>query len=107
MEQSQLSAAFLWILAGGIVSLAAAYIPKFSSWFEAQAPNGRRGWMAIFLLITSVGLVALSCYEATAVVLARYVVIVCTEGGILEVIEVFVFALIGNQSTFLISPSKK
>jgi hypothetical protein len=105
--EGQFSAVFLWVLVGGIVSLIADYVPKFNTWFTGLVPNAQRAWMAGFLLLTSAALVALSCYEATATILVRYVVIECDKGGILAVVEVFVFALIGNQATFLITPSKK
>lgn len=98
---------FLWAFVGGLVSLIADYVPAFNKWFHGMKPNSQRGWMAIFLLLTSIALVVLSCYDATADMISRYVVIVCDKGGILDVVEVFVFALIGNQATFLITPSRK
>ena len=96
--------AVLAMIVGGILSLASDLLPKFKDWF-GELENYQKRWVTILLnLIVAIALVLLSCWEATAVLIGKYVVITCTEAGIIQVVEVFVFSIMGSQATFLLAP---
>ncbi len=95
----------LFMISGVVLSLLADLIPWWKTWF-AELDGFRKRWVMITLLfITSVSIVSLSCWEPTQAVIIKYVVVECSEAGIIQVVEAFIYAAVGNQSTFLLSPT--
>lgn len=90
-----------------LVSVFFAYLPFLNVWYEGldNKPNGGT-WKRLIvfgsLLVVSGAAYGLSCagwlYSLFGVQL------VCTQAGLLGLLRSFAFALIANQSTFLILP---
>ena len=104
---NQMSAQLLYGLIGAAISILSDVVPGFKTWFAGLEPNKRRLVMVVFLLFASLGIIFLSCWSVSAHFIANYITLPCTEAGFLAVLEAFFFALLGNQSTFLIKPKKK
>jgi len=83
--------------AGVILSLALSYVPKLSDWYGGLDATKKRLIMAALLLVSAVGALGLSCAEVIDV-------IECTTFGAVELVKVFVAALVVNQATYMISP---
>lgn len=84
-------------LAGVVLSLFFSYVPGANTWYAAQAPVSKRLIMAGLLLVVAIFSVLLSCSSILPL-------IVCEKAGFLAIAQVFVAALIANQTAFLISP---
>lgn len=95
----------LFMVAGMVLSLLTDLLPKWKPWYASLDGLGKRWVMIILLFITSVVIVSLNCWELTQTVIIKYVVVECSEAGIVQVVEVFLYAAVGNQSTFLLSPT--
>lgn len=99
MANTPLTPETLYLLAGALLSLAARYTPGLNEKFNALLPEHKRLWMLALLALVAAGVVGSSCarlglFAAT-----------CDQNGFAEVLRVFVFALVGNQAAFLISPN--
>jgi len=80
------------------VSLLFSYFPPVSEWFYNKlTSNGQRIFMFLTLVVITGAIFALSCTDVLSGVS-------CTQAGAKHIIEVFVFALILNQTTDRISP---
>lgn len=80
------------------VSLLFSYFPPVSEWYYNKlSSNGQRIFMFGTLVVITATIFALSCTDVLSG-------ISCTQVGVKHVIEVFVFALILNQTTDRISP---
>jgi len=94
----------LTLISGVVISLFGSYFPGFSRWFDTLSPNLKRLFMLAILFITSFLVFVLSCsnylpsFEYT---------VTCDQEGALGVFRVFIAALIANQATYAISPTKK
>lgn len=100
----KLSPEVFTILVGALLSLASDLLPKFKDWFGAL-PAYKKRWATIVMnLLVAVVLVLLSCFEATSAFIGKYIIVICSEAGIVEVVEVFIFMIVGSQATFLIAP---
>jgi hypothetical protein len=89
------------------LSLFFAYIPRLNTWYEGldNQPNGgayKRLIMLACLLVISGGAYGLACAGWLATLFG--VQLVCSQAGLLGLERSFVFAVITNQATFLISP---
>ena len=89
----------LAMVAGIILSLISSYVPKVSDWYAKRNATERRLIMAVLLLLVAAGAFGLSCAK---IVLA----VTCTREGAIGLLFAFVYALIANQATFLISPKR-
>ncbi len=87
-------------IAGVLLSLLFSYVPGLSDKFGALDATKKRLAMAGLILIVAAGALGLSC----ANVLTE---IECSSAGVLDLVKVFVAALVANQATYLISPQKK
>ena len=93
----------LALIAGTILTLLFSYVPKLNASFAALEPTTKRLIMLGILALSAVAIYGLSCagwafggYEVT-----------CDVAGIKALVEIFIVAVIANQSTFLISPETK
>jgi hypothetical protein len=87
-------------IAGIVLSLGFSYIPGLSVWYAKLDGIYKRLLMAGLLLLTAAAAFGLSCADIFATVK-------CSQDGVIGLVEVFVLALIANQSTYLITPESK
>jgi hypothetical protein len=97
MPQFTLTPEVLGMIAGVILSLAFSYIPGLNAWFAAKDPTFKRLVMLLLLAISAGAIFALSCG-------AILTVITCDRAGVVQLVWIFILAVIANQSTFTISP---
>lgn len=90
----------LGAVAGVILSLLFSYVPGLSDKFAALPATTKRLIMAALLLVVAIGALALSCGQVV-------VTIECSKAGVIDLINTFIAALVANQTTWLISPTKK
>jgi hypothetical protein len=83
--------------AGILLSLALSYIPGLRTKYADLHSDWKRLIMLGALLIVTIGIAMLSCTK-----LIPY--IPCTVDGILDLIGMFIAALIANQAIYPISP---
>lgn len=89
----------LGAVAGALLSLAFSYVPGLSDTFAALDTRMKRLVMAGLLLVVAVAALALSC--------ARVVnTVECSQSGAVQLVNVFISALVANQAAWLISPQK-
>ena len=86
--------------AGIVLSLALFYIPGLSTWYEAQTAQAKAGLMAFLLIGVAAAVYGLSCA-------GWYALVSCDAEGIKQLVNVFIAALIANQSTYLLVRSFK
>ena len=103
----------LTMIAGGLVSLATSYIPRFRDWFKnlGVQPDGsddgnlKRLMMAGFLLLSTIGVLVLICVPAVNSLFASLgFPSGCSENTVGKVIVAFFTAIIGNQGAYGLSP---
>lgn len=95
-----MSVEFLSMLAGAALSLIASYVPKFSPWFKALAPDGKRVIMLGALLVVSLLIFAAGCAKLDLF----GVPVTCDVAGGVELLKIFFFAAVANQGAFGLSP---
>lgn len=91
----------LVMISGVLLSLAFAYVPGLSGWYNGLDAVRKAQVMAGILLLAAGGVFVAACYTP-------WVAIECSENGFWELVQLFVSALIANQATYLIavSPAK-
>ena len=87
----------LTTFAGIILALLFAYVPGIKGWYDARTSQEKALVMLFALLVVTGAAFGLTCGGFVAVG------VVCTKQGLVELIQVFVLALIANQSTYLIA----
>ena len=92
-----MTAAALSALAGLVLSLGFSYLPGLREWFKVQTAEWKRLIVASFLLGTAGIVFGLGCADIGTWV-------TCDQGGLIELGTVLFYALVANQTTFLISP---
>ena len=90
----------LLLVWGALQSLILEYLPYIAPWYHKQDAQWKRLIQAIGLIIVSVLVVVLACYDVVGG-------IGCNRGGVIEVITVFILALMSNQSTHLVFKKNK
>lgn len=89
----------LSLAAGALLSLLFSYIPGVKGWFESKDSTVKRLIMALALLVVSVLVFAAGC----AGLQIPGVQLECTTQGAWLLVQVFLLALIANQSTYSIT----
>lgn len=82
-------------VAGLALSLAFAYVPGLSDWYEGKNSQTKALIMAGLLLVVAAASYGLSCT-------GNYALFECTEAGAWTAVEVFIAALVANQGTYLL-----
>lgn len=80
-------------IAGVVLSLALAYIPGISTWYNALTGDQKRGLMALLLLMVAGGLVGAACA-------GYYDGVTCDQAGAAAVVRAYIAALVANQATY-------
>lgn len=88
-------------IAGLILSLAVAYLPKVKEWYDGFDAAGKARVMGGLLVLTALGVFAYGCIPQSLVP--------CTLAGAKELVGVLIAALVANQATYLllVRPFKK
>lgn len=84
--------------AGVVLSLALAYIPKLSDWYDTKSPKEKAGIMALLLAVVALVVYGLSCAGLAAQLGLN---VVCDQEGAIALVQIFITALIANQVTFI------
>lgn len=82
-------------IAGIILSLGVAYIPKVRDWYNGFDAAGKAQVMGGLLVVSAVGVFAYGCIPASLVP--------CTLAGTKELLSVLIAALVASQSTYLLA----
>jgi hypothetical protein len=85
--------------AGILLSLLFSYVPGFEPWYAKLDGTYKRLVMLAALVLVTGTVFALGCANLVEG-------IACTQKGVIQFLQMLVFALIANQSTYLISPEK-
>ena len=85
-------------LVGAIIQLAFRYAPKLSVWYEAQSQKALI--MLGFIAVVSLAYFGLSC---TPLAVTLGITIACTTQGAVELGTAFVYILISQQTTYLLT----
>ena len=97
-----MSESSLALIAGAVLSLGFSYIPfGFNVKFAALSGEVKRLIMAGLLLVVAGSIYGLSCAGWGA---SFGITVVCDQAGAMNLIQVFVLALIANQSAYAITP---
>lgn len=97
-----MSAEFLTMIAGVVLSLLFSYVPGLNTWFAALDSLYKRLIMLALLLLSAAGLFGLAC--AGVLQELAGVQVTCDRSGLVGLIQAFVMAVIANQSTYAITP---
>lgn len=89
----------LAVYAGVLLSLLFSYVPGLKAKYDALSSDAKRLVMLGALLVIAIGVYTLACA-------GYYPDISCDQPGLVELVKIFVAALIANQAAFLISPGK-
>lgn len=87
-------------ICGILLSLSFSYLPGLSARWDALPPTAKRLWMAGLLLAVSTAVFVFACAGITEYS-AR---ITCDRQGLIQVVNLFISALIANQAAYQISP---
>ena len=100
-----MTAEYLSIAAGALLSLGFSYIPKLRDWYDTQAPDGKR-----FVMLAALFLVAAVIFAAGCLGYADGLglpALTCDEPGFLSLLRILWTAVVANQVTFLLTPKTK
>lgn len=84
-------------LAGIVLSLLFSYVPGLSTWYARLDTQYKSLSMVVLLLLTAGGVFGLACAGLLASV-------TCDQAGGIQMIKIFVAALIANQAAYILSP---
>jgi hypothetical protein len=86
-------------IAGVVLSLAFSYLPGLKERFEKLDPNSKRLVMLGLLVAACVVVMLLACGNVW-----NGLGLVCTQAGVVELVELLIRAAIANQAAYLLSP---
>ena len=98
MTDFQLTPAVLAAIAGAVLSLAFSYIPGLNTTFADLKAETKKLIMAGILLVVSAAIFGLGC---AGIVQSG---ITCDQQGIVQLVWIFISAVMANQSTFMLTP---
>jgi hypothetical protein len=84
----------LGTIAGVVLSLGLAYIPKLKDWYETRSAAEKVQIMGALLLGSALAVFGLSCANVFSLVQ-------CSEQGAKELFGVLIAALVANQASFV------
>jgi len=86
-----------------LLSLLFSYIPGFKNWYEPLAGNSKRLIMLALIGLCAVGSYALACLGVAE---QFDTIAACDQNGAIELLRLFVAALVANQAAYAITPKK-
>lgn len=86
-------------IAGVALSLALSYIPGLNSRYAGLSEDVKKFIMLLLLAAVSLGVFGVSCAPLLGLVFVE-----CSSGGVVQVLTVFIAALIANQGVHRVSP---
>ena len=98
MEPFSLTPEILSAIAGVVLSLAFSLIPGLNIKFASLVPEVKRLIMAGLLLVTSGGILGLSCWGILESGIS------CDQQGLIRLVWMFILAIMANQSVYQITP---
>ena len=108
-----MSATILSTAAGALLSLLFSYVPGFKDWYArlgSEAKDGgtrKRLVMLALLVLVALGSFGLGCLGLGFAGAESAQPPACEPGGMWQLVQALVSALMANQATYLISPKKK
>lgn len=99
MTASQLAA-----VVGILISLAANYIPGFADWYAAKDSTTKRLIMLGLMLVIVIVIFVFACAKIFSDITQG---VTCDQQGAVQLIEVFIAAVIANQAAYLITPTPR
>jgi len=84
-------------LAGGLLSLLFAYVPKLKDWFNTKDAQSKQLFMLALLAVVTAATGLLSCANVETSFLP---VFACDQAGLVSLVESFGYAVIGNITTY-------
>jgi len=84
-------------LAGGLLSLLFAYVPKLKDWYNTKDAASKQLFMLGLLAVITAATGLLSCANVVTSFLPVYA---CDQVGLISLLEAFGFAVIGNQAAY-------
>lgn len=94
------------IIAGAVLSWILDNFPKVRDWFGGKTSKEKVWIVRGFLVLLAAAIVGLQCWEVTAGLVPNLKNITCDEDGLTAFIIVLFYALIGNQSWFLLNTKR-
>jgi hypothetical protein len=91
-------------IAGIVLSVAFSYIPGLAEKWAALPSDKQRLYMLGIMAVAALAVFGLTCAglgDWAGVKLA------CTQSGALELIKIFVFALMANQAAYAVTPRNR
>lgn len=86
----------LTLIVGALLSLGFSYIPGLKDWFDPLENKIKQAIMGGLLLAVALTIYGLSCANI-------YNYFTCDKSGLLELLDIFIRALIANQAVYLIT----
>lgn len=98
-----MTAETLTLFAGAILSLGFSYIPKLNTWFDLLLPEYKRLIMAGLTLAVAAVSYGLAC----AGLADQFgVAVTCDQAGLIGLLQAWVFAIVGNQAAYSLTPRR-
>ena len=97
-----MSAEFLTMIAGVVLSLLFSYVPGLNTWFAALDSLYKRLIMLGLLLLSAAALFGLAC--AGILQELAGVQVTCDRAGLIGLVQAFIAAVIANQTAYMITP---
>jgi hypothetical protein len=85
---------------GIVLSLVFSYVPGLSAVWDKATPVTKRLVMAFLLLVIAAVIYLFACTNVPEMAAG----VTCTRESLLQLVNVFIAALIANQAAYMISP---
>ena len=95
--ENELSIIILAIV-GAAIQMVFKYFPKLNTWYEAQ--SNKALIMVAVIAVVSLAYFGLSC---TALAVTLGIVLACSTQGALQLAAAFVYILVSQQTTYLLT----
>lgn len=91
----------LSLIAGTVLSLLFSYLPGVRAWFMPLDPQVKRLLMLGIIILSASTIFGLACFGWGA---EFGITLVCSQKGLLNLVQQVVLAIIANQGIYAISP---
>ena len=87
-------------IAGVVLSLALAYVPKLAEWYAVKDAKAKARIMGGLLIVTAVSIFALACAKLIGDIAFG---VSCDQASAIQLVQILITALVANQATFLLA----